>query len=595
MPAVRRANQLLTGFGSTVSAQHEEALARMTGDFTMLATGELTGRHAYALPCGCGKTIAVRAWCGTLVRAGLPYSVMITASRIEELDDIYKQLIAEGIPSAMIGIIHSEPAGHRFTAPTTDNDERQILIVTHMRLKGAGGLDQDALTYRGRPRDVVLWDEACIVSSSRSVGHRGLVGAIGWIENVAEEDERLVVLSRWLQRCRAAIDREKKAQRADPRRKPEPLRLPALTEGQAAGFLAMLQTEDLLEPVRVLIQMHTEQLRLLGSGQGGGGVLTYTITVPPSLSNVAILDASAHIRELVKEDPTIHLDEWFRHRTIKQYSRVAIRHLGRSGGRDAMTKEFSKRREDRTLSKEIAAQIRPLPAGEAVLIFTHKKRGKFDMAEVLRGDLRAFGIDVDAMVPNPNGPGLVPRFNWLTHGRETASNHYKHCSHVFFVGTVHLSDVVAAGKLVGQRDDLLSHVTREQIKEVQRSEIANGLYQGLHRAACRDTVDGQAKATTVYVILHDRKAIDLVASLMPGCRVERWETEAEAEETKTDMAVRKIVGFLRGLRDGVDRVSVKIAKAALGSDVTEKVWRRARDRACTEAGWEASGRSLVRR
>ena len=598
LPALHRACQLLTDFGSTVSAEHKEALEQMIGGFTMLATGELTGRHAYSLPCGSGKTVAVRAWCGSLIRADLPYSVMITASRIEELDDIYKQLVAEGIPPEAIGLIHSEPDVHRFTAPTPGNNDRQILIVTHMRLKKGGGLDHETLRYRGRTRDVVLWDEACIVSSSRGVGYQGLAGAIGWIEKVVdagEQDDDRVKLAAWLRRCWKVVEREKRAQRDDPQRKPEPLRLPLLTERQTAEFLAALPPGDLLEPVKLLLQMHTEQLRLLGSGQGGGGVLTYTITVPPALRNVAILDASAHIRELVKEDPTIQLDDRFCHRIIKRYSNVTIRHLKMSGGRDRMEKEFGRRRDARTVSREIAASVALIPPNEAVLIFTHKKRGKLDMAEVLRGDLRAYGIDIDAMVSSPNGLGLVPRFNWLTHGRETASNRYKHCSHVFFIGTVHLPDVVAAGQLVGQRDELLSHVTHEQIAEVQRSEIANNLYQGLHRAACRDTVNGEAKATTVYVILDKRKPIDLVASLMPGCRVERWETEADAEATKTDLAIRQIVAFLHGLGEDVDRISVKAVKTSLGGDVTEKVWRRARDHACVEAGWKIAGRSLVRR
>ncbi|EJW11616.1 hypothetical protein A33M_2975 [Rhodovulum sp. PH10] len=571
----------------------------MIGGFTRLASGELSGRHAYGLPCGCGKTVAVRAWCGTLIRAGLPYSVMITASRIDELDDIYRQLIAEGVPPDAVGLIHSEPAGHRFTPPTTDNQRRQILIVTHMRLKKGGGLDHDELLYRGRSRDVVLWDEACIISSSRGIGFESLAGAIGWVENVAaagEPDAPLARLARWATRCWSVIQRERRAQRDDPRRKPELLSLPALTERQAAEFrVALLPPRDLLDPLEVLIEIHAEQLRLLGTGQGGGGVLTYTISVPPTLRHVAILDASAPIRELVKEDPTIAVDPWFAGRAIKRYSRVTIRHWRMSGGRQRMEAAFGGRREDRVVSKEIAARVLALGPDEAVLFFTHKKRGKIDMAEVLKGDLRAAGIDLDATVPDPADPEKrLPRFCWLTHGRETASNRYKHCSHVFFVGTTHLPDVAAAGQLVGQRDDLLSPLPHSRIADIQASEKANNIYQGLHRAACRDTVDGEAKATTVHVILWDAKPVALAASLMPGCRIEPWRTEAEAEETRTEAAAEAILAFLGGLPEGTGKVSIKAVKAAYGVAVGHKIWCIARDRACSRAGWKVAGRSLIR-
>jgi hypothetical protein len=259
-----------------------------------------------------------------------------------------------------------------------------------------------------------------------------------------------------------------------------------------------------------------------------------------------------------------------------------------------MEREFAKPRDQRTVSREIVKAIRSIPADEAVLVFTHKPHPRQpDIGATLKADLRAAGIDVEAVLPNG-----FPRFSWATFGRETATSEWVRCRHVVLVGALYRSDLDLGAALVGQRDDLTATVSGTEIREAQHSEIAHSVLQAVNRAACRTTIEGEAAPTTAYVILYDREPLDLVASVMPGLRIEDWETETGQEGMKTEAVKRAIVAHLSALPEGTDSVTLvalkKVITAELQVDLSNKSWQAARDRACGEIGWQVEGRRLVR-
>ena len=92
--------------------------------------------------------------------------------------------------------------------------------------------------------------------------------------------------------------------------------------------------------------------------------------------------------------------------------------------------------------------------------------------------------------------------------------------------------------------------------------------------------------------------LDLVASVMPGLRIEDWETETGQEGMKTEAVKRAIVAHLSALPEGTDKVSLAALKKALKDELPPKLgssgWQAARDRACAAVGWKVRGRTLVR-
>jgi len=80
-----------------------------------------------------GKTSAILAWTSTLNKIGADHvSVAVACSKVEALCDIQRDLMAMGAPEQQIGLRHSY---HDASLPSTEDDDRQIMLVTHARVR----------------------------------------------------------------------------------------------------------------------------------------------------------------------------------------------------------------------------------------------------------------------------------------------------------------------------------------------------------------------------------------------------------------------------------------------------------------------------
>src|SRR5205809_5115703 len=98
----------LEGFGNRLNNQHRQALRRMLEIYSSMACGEIAGRFAFDLPTGCGKTQSLIAWCQAVHETKSGHSAAIATSKVEELCNIKRKLIAKGLPSESVGLIHSK-------------------------------------------------------------------------------------------------------------------------------------------------------------------------------------------------------------------------------------------------------------------------------------------------------------------------------------------------------------------------------------------------------------------------------------------------------------------------------------------------------
>ena len=69
--ATTRLIWFLRKVGNTLSDNHKLALCSLTDAMTRMAEGMVTGRLAFGLPTGTGKTTAIIEWCASVHALGL--------------------------------------------------------------------------------------------------------------------------------------------------------------------------------------------------------------------------------------------------------------------------------------------------------------------------------------------------------------------------------------------------------------------------------------------------------------------------------------------------------------------------------------------
>lgn len=595
----------LASKGNKLSDQHRAALHALVGLFTASARGRLRGRWAFGLPTGMGKTSAIVAWCATLAELQLTgVSVAIAASKVEALCELKRAMIEQGVPANRIGLLYAD--GGTYSEPrTADNDDRQIMLVSHARVRSGVGLKRFNL-YRERARSLLIYDESLIVSDARALSVRDLRGARGYLTAAYGKDETLSNLLGYLGSALAAIENALElacrvtgeATLVD---------LPEIGEDDVVRFGQLLPAHPVVAPFRHLLDLARETLRVIPSDDGGA--VWYQIAVPAELENIVVLDASYPIRELAHADKTIrdaeqHLPEvqglGVPLSQLKGYGAVTLRQLFVPGGRETMRKDFGRDRWDRRTTSEVVEVVTSVPADEAVLIFVFKKRPgeRVDYRAVTLGDLENAGIDTSAqiLVMQDGVAKLQPRINVVTWGMETSLNSYAHCRHVILAGVLHRSALDLAGSFVGQSDDLRSNVSPDRLRSIMLSEVCHVIYQALSRGSCRVIDDGKARPMTGWIMHRDDAIQPKLSEVMPGCVWEEWTpTHPDSQPGVVATTTARLVAYLNGLPPTVDRIAVRKLKLEAGlGHVASRSFTRAVQGVRDHAAWTSEGRSLVR-
>lgn len=478
-------------FNNVLSAAHNEALCRAVGLFSWIALGQKSGRYVIDLPTGCGKTQSLTAWIVAVHRLGLDTSVTIAASQVEELAKIIRDLEGLGVPREKIGLTHSKKycphrasaflAGEKWngkddpledgryaTEPVTEgNENRPFLFVTHQRIRNAT-VDSHReclfMDYKGKRRDLVMWDEAMYSTAPMAATMSDIRSGIGAIRPYLPEalpGDKLALAEEYLSICDKWIEEEWKRQ-CDNQAATE-LTLPALAEAEVEAFSAVIGNKLVTEgrqwsALQMLLAASGQklELRLAKMGEAKGALISYRVTIPTSLKDLVILDASHVCSQLIALDKTIKRDEWFKEQAdngvyLKTYENVTAHFAKGNSGRSAMEDAFEKRKVNDFPAK-LVETIKTIPDHEALIIFTFKNRSRkrVDMRAAILAELKKAGIDTAAQVDGKD------RITVLTWGQHTSRNEYSHCSNILFAGVLHLQDELLLAHAVGQSGELLT-------------------------------------------------------------------------------------------------------------------------------------------
>lgn len=614
----------LRRFGNDPSDEQWVTLSKLLSCYTGIAFKQVSGRWAFPLPTGMGKTRSIVAWLWAVNKLGLnDISVIITASKVEALCRLKRDLLESGVAEQKIGLVHSykhDPemadafrkgkreelaSGYASEETTEDFEARPFLLLTHQRIKGKNGIAEFNV-YKGKPRNLVVWDESLIVSETFAFADDYLVSDIGAIAPLRggwspERDEALVYLRDACEKIKQEMDLQKN----DPERKPRSFTLPALSGEQIETYkLAMIGPSEQATRLKDFLDISQEQLRVLANVKQGGGVITFRVSVPKELENIVVLDASYPIRELAQLDPSIRQADI--PANIVSYDNVTVHQLDHASGRGAMEKEFDKKRGYNRVSREVAEVIKSIPEDEAVLLFTFKGKGRLDYRKLLERDLEAEGIDVDAEIEVNFGSKIEvkPRFVFLSWGNETSLSQYAYCPNVILVGIIHRSHIDIGGAIVGQVGDLLKPVTNGEIDDAVQSEVAHAAYQALSRGSCRIMKGNRTRTMNVWLIHPAREHLrERLSQVMPGVNWVKWEPKflptlkPSRRDSKVDPLAQTVREYLNTKlnTEGHQKVSIRKLKEALQLvETPNKTVQRAIKKAVelTGGAWLLNGRTV---
>lgn len=601
----------LEGFGNNLSQPHRAALAELTAGLARLAFGLDTGRRAFPLPCGMGKTQAVVALCAALHRLGHhDRSVAVAASKVEALCEMKRCMIAAGIPAEQIGLLHSykhdpEKAlagidGYASEPTTPDTEQRQFSLCTHNRIRGGAALAR-FYQHHGRPRSLLVWDESLLTANAAALSFIDLESALGWASpqlRLKAHGEALDYLQETLAAIGAELDRQKAVEGAPV--EPRPVTTREIDGATVGRFKEALGGSAIVQPLKDLLEMAAGPLRCVWTPhKGGAGLVTYDLAVPAALGTVAVLDASYPIRELERLDRSIRPGMAVP-ADIKRHDMVTLHHMQAPSGRGAMTKDFTS---DRLVVAEAVEVIKGIPATEAVIVWTFKPRTQYDLgrrkakvdfAGILKAALVDAGIDIEAKTAEGK-----PRFVWLTWGNETSTSHHSYCSHMVFAGILHRNLLDLAASLVGQRDDLWAAVDHAELRRILHSEVAHSVYQALCRGSCRQVEAGQAKPMAAWLMHADDGSLKrALQEVMPGMVWAEWSPrfiQRGAEESPRQQLKRCIGDHLDGLGAGIRQISVQALRRGMGLTPDSSTFSRALTEFLAASFlWTKQGRTLIR-
>ena len=99
----------------------------------------------------------------------------------------------------------------------------------------------------------------------------------------------------------------------------------------------------------------------------------------------------------------------------------------------------------------------------------------------------------------------------------------------------------------GQQRDIQTEVSRQQLLDLQLSEVAHDAFQAIGRAQCRTVIDGVALPVKVWLIHYSKNLQTKLENALPGAVWKKWETRY------VEVATSKEPGIIQGAALAVSR------------------------------------------
>jgi hypothetical protein len=474
-----------------------------------MAEGEADNAfYISSLPPGMGKTtVAVE---GTKALLADPsrkdIGVIYFLSRLEEIRTLVDRM---GLEREGFAVLTSDVELNGLGNPIPE--EARVLFTTQQRLEafsksGAAFADMKDLRYKGKPRQVRVWDEAILPSLTLTADEDGLFGLLKGIRSYRPD------MAEMIKEFAISLKDHDGEFATVPDIERDGIDL--------NDFRGLFDSDSSRDTAEALWYLSGRTVRVRRDPLNGTTTLDYEDILPDDLAPMLILDASGDLRQTYRfwADERRNLRRLYSPR--KSYSGLTIRHFDKRAGKRANWSPEAVKE----LAESVTKMIAEIPENESVLVVHHKpKRRDADIVRTIRQRL-------------PRRAGPVEFINW---GRHTATNEFKDFKNVVLAGVLNynLAQYEAAGR--GAKKAKVEDVfTDDDMRQTRIGEISHHIFQAAGRGSIRRTVDGGCpKGCTLYAIFSTHKATgfpkEQLLTIFPEAKLLDWSPEEEAETRLT--------------------------------------------------------------
>lgn len=456
------------------------------------------------LPCGAGKTTTLIETIRFLMEdpsyddAGF----IVFLSKLSEIDDITSKI---GLDEKDFSVV-VHPSRDVFKKGNQVKRNARVMFTTQQMLSrlsmGSEGRKKFSeisdYYFKGRPRHVRVWDEACLPATIRVINRDDLDAARQYIRKMKNGVALAEEVDRFSVELYGKEDNEL-------------IEIPDLSEyvSDVQEALGAIKYDDFKESVQSLfaIQGMTARVRK----KEGLTALQYEDALPSDIAPMLILDASGRNRTTY--------DNWLQGRKgiyklqspAKSYEGLTVKHWDNGAGKNAQSKTKKKYKE---LALGVVREIDRIPRSESILCVVHKQ-GFYqpDMEKEIREQLTTSGGNL----------------TFTTWGKHSASNEWRDCNHVFLVGLQYYNaaqyDALVKGSL---GESIETPSSKEQMDYIMKGELALGIEQAAGRGKSRLLIgDSCPENCNLYLIyaIQEHAGITgeaLMQQVFPDCAYEEW-------------------------------------------------------------------------
>lgn len=459
-------------------------------------------------------------------------AVLLCVSRLEEIRGLVSCMALEREQFAVL------TSDQELNGLGVDPQQGRILFTTHrmveVQCEGRGFPEVQGLSWRGRPRQVRIWDEALLPGQALTVSR-----------------DEIALLFKALRSTHPHLTATLEALFSDLRKLPEGHRflLPDFATDHDVDLNEVLRLMDArknqeINPAQTLWFLSGKTVTVRRDGAFGETMLDYRNSLPDGLSPILVLDASGRVRTLYRH--------WEERRgglvrlpsAPKRYDNLTVHVWQTGGGKGAF-----KRRGDQLLDG-IASTINAKPEEEWLVV--HHKAGI------------AMDFETELTSRLTSDPSRVHFRNWGSHD---ATNQFSHVPNVILAGTLfyRLSYYEAMGRLAADHPSEVGPLEQSDFNEIMLGEHRHLLLQAGCRGSVRRCQGDVCAPCHLYIVASVSSRISsAIPDIFPGCRRLTWQPVKRALGGKVAQAFECVVSWLEENPD--DLLPFKIVYELVGMD-----------------------------
>ncbi len=508
----------LRGYGVSVTEAHEQSVRGFVNLLIAMYEGSATGWYAISIPVGGGKTQTLLHFIKYLYEHDkkISFPISVAFEKIKEIESAAEWLMDKGVPEDFFQVVH-----HKVPDVNMENlPNVPVILHTHQKLSGSSYLD-DYFKYDGKIRKLLIYDESMLNALVHSESTSDISSKLSRFQRAYDLKEELQKkipeeICKFFQAFNKMIEQKEKVLRGGIAKE-----VPLTPDTSAlAGFKyldlvrysriieAELEETDLYRTLLLAAYAPSALSKMsLVQDQGKPAILVMKEILDSDIENIVTTDASREFRRLFKytNRPDGKKVRIYNIENFRQDDELGVIGIPLKSGRDSIRKAFDDDPKGNAYLNEIAGIVRKHndnqkertamnggnDVGPAKYLFFYPKTLKTIPSLV---ELR---LIKEGLIKAGEADELL---HFETFGRETATNEYKDCEVIVFIGLNHkpkhtIKALLAGERFLGDPDTVL--------RDVETGEFLQQLQQGIGRGTLR-----KGERQVVYFFHHD---IDMFA------------------------------------------------------------------------------------